>query len=149
MYDLMGDFMTITDTVLAELEHANTEFAAGRVAAFQDLYSHTDDVTILGALGGHERSWDVVGPRLAWAAAQFKPNEGARPDQTVLSALFGTDLGYVVTLEAIPGTTRVDDTPMGTLRVTHVFRLEGDRWKIIHRHADPLIDKGGAGGQAT
>jgi len=27
-----------------------------------------------------------------------------------------------------------------TLRVTHVFRLEDDQWKIVHRHADPLID---------
>jgi len=138
-----------TDSVLTELEHATIEFAAGRAAAFQDLYAHSDDVTIFGALGGHEHGWDIVGPRLAWAAAQFEPNQGAATDRTVLNAHFGADVGYVVTLEGIAGSTLVDGARRGTLRVTHVFRREPDGWKIVHRHADPLIDKVGAGGQPT
>ena len=26
-----------------------------------------------------------------------------------------------------------------SLRVTVVFRRAGDRWQIVHRHADPLV----------
>jgi hypothetical protein len=27
------------------------------------------------------------------------------------------------------------------LRVTHVFGKENGDWKLVHRHADPLMDK--------
>ena len=27
-----------------------------------------------------------------------------------------------------------------TLRVTHAFRKEDGRWKLLHRHADPLVE---------
>jgi ketosteroid isomerase-like protein len=73
----------------------------------------------------------------------------ATTDRTVLNAHFGADVDYVVTLEGIPGSIRVDGARQGTLRVTHVFQREADRWLIVHRHADPLIDKAGAGGQPT
>jgi ketosteroid isomerase-like protein len=27
------------------------------------------------------------------------------------------------------------------LRVTHIYRIEDGAWKLVHRHADPLINK--------
>ena len=38
---------------------------------------------------------------------------------------------------------RLADTPATapmTLRVTYVFRKEDGRWKLLHRHADPLVE---------
>jgi len=39
-----------------------------------------------------------------------------------------------VRLADAPGTA-----PM-TLRVTHAFRKEDGRWRLLHRHADPLVE---------
>jgi hypothetical protein len=116
------------------LRVALAEFAQGRAAAYQALWSQADDVTIFGGFGGHERGWSVVGPRLAWAASQF---EAGRWDIEPVSSMFGAELGYTVTLEH--GEAIVAGSKEGQeLRVTHVFRLENDDWRIIHRHADPL-----------
>ena len=129
-----------TANVLAELNFADAEFGAGRADAYQDLYSHSDDVTIFGVFGGHEQGWTAVGPRLVWAATQFK-RSGSDLERTVIASSFGSHIGYMVTLERSTATTIAGTTEMGSLRVTHVFRLENDQWKIVHRHADPLLDK--------
>jgi ketosteroid isomerase-like protein len=49
------------------------------------------------------------------------------------------DLGYVVQIERtdarLPGS---DEMAPISLRVTMIFRREGDSWKLVHRHADPI-----------
>lgn len=49
------------------------------------------------------------------------------------------DLAYLVEIEhyhaKVGGSDEV--TPV-SLRCTTVFRREGDAWKIVHRHADPI-----------
>ncbi len=49
------------------------------------------------------------------------------------------DLGYVVCIERaearLPGSETM--APLA-LRVTMIFRREGDTWKVVYRHADPI-----------
>ena len=76
---------------------ASIRVGNGDPEPMKSVYSHTDDVSIMGALGGYEQGWHQVGPRLDWAAKHF---HGTR-NQTFerLEAGCGAEFGYEVFLE--------------------------------------------------
>jgi ketosteroid isomerase-like protein len=124
---------------LEQVRTANQHFLAGDSAPYKACWSHTDDVTIFGGWGAYEKGWEQVGLRLDWAAARFL--EGQRTIELLSMALSG-DLAYTVWIER--GETRVvgsDALRPSGLRVTHIFRREEGAWKVIHRHADAIMEK--------
>jgi hypothetical protein len=114
------------------LEMALAAQLDGKPAEFKALWSHGSDVSILGALGGLERGWSEVGPRLDWASGQVRARELRLENiQTVI----GTDMAVTVDLERM--TRIVDGRPVPrVLRCTQVYRIEDGEWRIFHRHAD-------------
>ena len=74
------------------------------------------------------------------------PLTAIRPDdQSVTTGFdevvrYGTrDLGYVVQLERHEGILVArDESEVVELRVTMIFRREGNGWRVVHRHADPV-----------
>jgi ketosteroid isomerase-like protein len=126
---------TAFDAVLAEVEAAQVQLVNGRADAFKALWSHRDDVTLSGGLGGAiARGWPQVSERLDWVATQYAA--GARTHQ-VVSRYVGTDLAYVVLRETIRFKRPTDGRDVvQELRVTQVFRREDGRWRVVHRHAD-------------
>ena len=120
---------------MARLEAAEVEFAHGRPDDFKGLWSHGDDVTLCGGLGGAtEVGWKNVATRLDWASSNYA--DGTRDRQEFNCQLFG-DIAFLVQKEIIEarlcgGTERSRQE----LRVTMVFRRFGEGWRIIHRHAD-------------
>ena len=120
---------------MSRLEAAEEEFARGRPADSMALWSHTDDVTLSGGLGGAiELGWARVAERLAWASSNYE--DGIRSRQE-FSGLVATDFAYLVQKEVIEariaGRT---ERAKQELRVTMVFRRNRDGWCIVHRHAD-------------
>ena len=120
---------------MRRLEAAEEEFARGRPADFKALWSHADDVTLSGGLGGAiELGWAKVSERLDWASSNYA--EGVRSRQE-FSGLVDADFAYLVQKEIIEA--RIGGRPERAkqeLRVTMVFRRNTDGWRIIHRHAD-------------
>jgi ketosteroid isomerase-like protein len=52
------------------------------------------------------------------------------------------DLAYTVAIERSEVRVAGQDKPAPmALRVTHIFRKEDGAWKLVHRHADPLMNK--------
>lgn len=56
-----------------------------------------------------------------------------------VSTVITAELAYTVEIESYRA--RVGGAPERTpvsVRVTTIFRPEGDDWKVVHRHADPI-----------
>jgi ketosteroid isomerase-like protein len=120
---------------MAKLETAEEEFARGRPADFKMLWSHTNDVTLSGGLGGAiELGWDRVAARLDWASSNYV--DGIRSRQEISGSVEG-NIAFLVQKEIIEG--RIGgggERSKQELRATMVFHRGADGWRIIHRHAD-------------
>jgi ketosteroid isomerase-like protein len=126
---------------LPQFEAGINGFINGDPTLWKKNASHRDDVTIMGGWGGLAKGWTEVDPWYDWAAARFKES-GAGVKVEYISSEVSGNLAYTVAIERSEALVAGQDKPAAmTLRVTHIFRMEDGSWKLIHRHADPLIDK--------
>jgi len=128
------------EQMLDRVDAAQLELQNGRPEPFKALWSHADDVTLSGGLGGEiERGWPAVSRRLDWVATQFSAATHQRERVTVYAS--GT-LGYVVQREHIrfhvPGQAAESTRDY---RVTMVFRKETAGWRMVHRQADSQLTR--------
>ena len=112
-------------------------FLKGDPKPATELFSRRDDVTLANPLGPVGRGPVEVAKVTAEAAAQVSEGSVRRIEE--VSRYSTPDLGYVVQIERaqarLAGNGQV--SPIA-LRVTMIFRHEGDTWKVAHRHADPI-----------
>jgi ketosteroid isomerase-like protein len=126
---------------MPRFEEGINRFINGDPTLWKQNASRRGDVTIMGAWGAYEKGWAEVGPRYDWAAARFRES-GARVKVEYISSAVSGDLAYTVAIERSEALVTGQDKPAPmALRVTHVYRKEDGAWKLVHRHADPLIDK--------
>jgi ketosteroid isomerase-like protein len=126
---------------LPRFEEGTNRFINGDNTLWKQNASRRDDATIMGGWGGHAKGWDKVDPWYDWAASRFKESDAKVKIEYISSAVSG-DLAYTVAIERSEALVAGQDKPAPmVLRVTHVFRKENGDWKLVHRHADPLIDK--------
>ncbi|HEU0184583.1 MAG TPA: nuclear transport factor 2 family protein [Blastocatellia bacterium] len=126
---------------LPQFEAGTNGFINGDPTLWKKNASHRDDVTIMGGWGGLAKGWTKVDPWYDWAAARFRES-GAKVSVEYISSEVSGNLAYTVAIERSEALVVGQDKPATmALRVTHVFRMEDGAWKLVHRHADPLIDK--------
>ena len=126
---------------LIHWEQAQSRFINGDPTLWKQNTSHSDDVTIFGAFGGHEKGWQEVGPRNDWASAQFRESGASQKIEYLNTAVSG-DLAFTVSIERQVAQIAGEENPRArALRVTQIFRNEGGVWKLLHRHADPLVER--------
>jgi ketosteroid isomerase-like protein len=126
---------------LPRFELATERFINGDNTLWRELASQADDASVMGAWGAFETGWAQAGPRYDWAAARFLPS-GAKLQVQYLSVNVSGSLASTVSIERSTALVVGMPQPMPLqLRVTHLFRKEQGAWKLLHRHADPMLAK--------
>ena len=75
--------------------------------------------------------------RLAQTAARIRDGRATGFDH--IATYLAESLAVVVEVEhAETKSGGAEAVSPAALRVTSVFRLESDAWKLVHRHADPI-----------
>ena len=122
---------------LDERAAATAAFFNGDAEPWKEMASQTAAITMFGGFGGYEQGWDAVAERYTWAAAANA--EGKVAVDLIAWHVLG-DLAYTVAIERgmVRAAGAAEATPKA-LRVTEIFRKERDAWRLIHRHADPLV----------
>ena len=126
---------------LKSVEEGGQRFMNGDTTLWMQNVSRRADVMIMGGWGAHERGWPEVQARYEWAGARFR-DSGAKLTVEYLTSFQSGDLAFTTAIERaevkVAGQEKA--APMA-LRVTHILRKEDGAWKLILRHADPLVAK--------
>lgn len=129
------DFLAWVDS---ELKDAQKAVHDGDATGWRAIWSDTEPVTILGAkrsVVGREQLDEL----LSWLEQRFTDAESF--DIEVTAAEVIGDLAYTAGYEHTQ--TTVEGEPRRyTLRVTQIYRREGGRWRLVHRHGSAPPDEG-------
>jgi len=112
------------------------QHTGGNPKPYLELWSHADDVSLMGGVGGHQVGIAAVTELLTAAARTLNYTTW---NADTLVADFGETRGFTVELEHL--TREIDgETEEMSLRATTVYRREDGAWRVVHRHGDGLMN---------
>jgi ketosteroid isomerase-like protein len=115
-------------------------YVSGKAAPLGEIVARHSPATFFGPRGGSRQDTEAVWSQYECDATTF---EGGGESQLEILHMAASDgLAYWVGFQR--ATIHLRGRPAAVpfnLRVTELFRREGDTWKLIHRHADPLISE--------
>jgi ketosteroid isomerase-like protein len=133
--------MAVTDKDIADLvaraADANAALMNGDAKGYFALISLAEDFTLMAPFGGPPTlGFDMSSDRVAALGRFFR---AGRTALELVRAYATDDMAVLVVIER--QTVEVGGLPDQdwSLRVTLVFRRDGPEWRLVHRHADPLV----------
>jgi ketosteroid isomerase-like protein len=134
--------MTVADfdSTRAQSREALDRIAKGDSSGYKSLYSGGDDITLGNPFGGFGHGWDAVVEQLERAASHY--TDGETTSFETITECVTPEWAYTVEIERfrarVGGRPEVADL---ALRVTCVYRREEGGWRLVHRHADPRVER--------
>ena len=111
-------------------------YLAGDLRTYARLADHGSGYTLTPPYGGDPRhGFDCSDDAVAWTAETFR---GGTVDVEVFETYVSEDLAVLVAVERQRAEIGELPAQEWSLRITLVFRREAGRWRLVHRHADPL-----------
>lgn len=125
------------DDAVEAYRRALAAFVQGDPKPVTESFSRRDDVTLANPILPPQIGPAAVEKAVVAAAAQI--TDGSVLGYDEISRYCTPDLGYVVQIERTQARFGgSEDMAPAALRVTMIFRREGDAWKVVHRHADSI-----------
>jgi ketosteroid isomerase-like protein len=133
----MADADTL-DGAIERYHQTLAEFIRGDPEPFKGMFAQEDAMTLANPFGPVRRGWTEAVEAMENAAAFYRDGEVVGFDELVRYVT--AELAYIVEVERYRIKVAGDDdfSPVD-LRVTSVLRPEAGGWKVIHRHADPIV----------
>jgi SnoaL-like domain len=120
------------DRCLEGLSHQ----VAGNSEPFLAVWSRSDDVAILGAVGTHAQGWSDVRTHLLGAARSLNWT-----NLSVERLLTEASEGLAVTVVLEHMARETEEPTTRTLRTTQAYRREPEGWRLFLRHANPITEE--------
>ena len=128
------------DELVVEARAALEEITRGSADRYKALFSPADDISLGNPFGGFACGRKAVFEMVERAATYYR--DGATTAFETVMQHVGSDLAYTVEIERfrtkVGGQDHLSDL---ALRVTCIYRREADGWKLLHRHADPRVER--------
>jgi ketosteroid isomerase-like protein len=125
-------------SLVERVREATGALMQGDVRRYFALVNEASDFTLMPPTGGPTRHGPDTSPTSIEALEKFFAGAGDA-DLELEQTYASDDLVVLVGVERQHGTVGGLPDQDWSLRVTLVFRREGDDWRLVHRHADALV----------